>query len=202
MYVVGLTGGIGAGKSEAARMFSDLDVPVVDVDVISRHLTSAGQPLVSKIAEAFGTEYVTEDGAMDRGKIRDRIFNNNADRRMLESILHPAIHSEALRELEQYNQSPYQILAIPLFFESNRYEGIVNRTLLIDCDEEKQISRVVNRNGFTEKMVRSIIAAQASRSFRRALANDIIDNNGSIEELQQKIHQMHEKFIKTCIVSE
>ena len=119
MYVVGLTGGIGAGKSEAARMFSDLDVPVVDVDVISRHLTSAGQPLVSKIAEAFGTEYVTEDGAMDRGKIRDRIFNNNADRRMLESILHPAIHSEALRELEQYNQSPYQILAIPLFFESN-----------------------------------------------------------------------------------
>ncbi|MPS49885.1 dephospho-CoA kinase [Methylobacillus sp.] len=202
MYVVGLTGGIGAGKSEAARIFSGLGVPVVDVDVISRRLTSAGQPLVAKIAEAFGPEYVTADGAMDRAKIRDRIFSSDHDRRLLESILHPAIHSEALRELESHHLAPYQVLAIPLFFESNRYEGVVNRTLLIDCDEDKQISRVVNRNGFTEKMVRSIIAAQASRSFRRALANDIIDNNGTLEELEQKIRIMHEKFIKTCIVSE
>lgn len=202
MYVIGLTGGIGAGKSEAARIFADLGMPVVDVDVISRRLTSAGQPLVSRIAEAFGRDYVTADGAMDRAKIRDRIFSSDADRRLLESILHPAIHSEAIKELESYNQAPYQILAIPLFFESNRYEGIVNRTLLIDCAEENQISRVVNRNGFTEKMVRSIIAAQASRSFRRALANDIIDNNGSIEELEQKVQQIHEKFIQACAVSE
>ncbi|MBL8504892.1 MAG: dephospho-CoA kinase [Methylobacillus glycogenes] len=202
MYVIGLTGGIGAGKSEAARIFSELGVPVVDVDVISRRLTAAGQPLVARIGEAFGREYVTADGAMDRGKIRDRIFSSDADRRLLESILHPAIHTEAIKELESYNQAPYQILAIPLFFESNRYEGIVNRTLLIDCVEENQISRVVNRNGFTEKMVRSIIAAQASRSFRRALANDIIDNNGSIEELEQKVQQIHEKFIQACAVSE
>lgn len=202
MYVIGLTGGIGAGKSEAARIFAELGVPVVDVDVISRRLTSAGQPLVSRIGDAFGRDYVTADGAMDRARIRERIFSNDADRRLLESILHPAIHSEALRELESYNQAPYQILAIPLFFESNRYEGIVNRTLLIDCDEANQISRVVNRNGFTEKMVRSIIAAQASRSFRRALANDIIDNNGSIGELEQKVQQIHEKFIQACAVSE
>lgn len=202
MYVIGLTGGIGAGKSEAARIFAELGVPVVDVDVISRKLTAAGQPLVARIAEAFGREYVTAEGAMDRGKIRDRIFSSDADRRLLESILHPAIHTEAIKELESYNQAPYQILAIPLFFESNRYEGIVNRTLLIDCVEENQISRVVNRNGFTEKMVRSIIAAQASRSFRRALANDIIDNNGSIEELEQKVQQIHEKFIQACAVSE
>ena len=202
MYVVGLTGGIGAGKSEAARIFSEIGVPVVDVDVISRRLTSSGQSLVAKIANAFGKEYVTADGAMDRAKIRERIFSSDADRRLLESILHPAIHSEALRELESYHYAPYQILAIPLFFESNRYEGIVNRTLLIDCNEDLQVSRVVNRNGFTDKMVRSIIAAQASRSFRRALANDIIDNNGTIEELEQDIHRMHEKFIKTCAVSE
>ncbi|MCB5186249.1 dephospho-CoA kinase [Methylobacillus gramineus] len=202
MYVVGLTGGIGAGKSEAAKMFANIGVPVVDVDVISRNLTSAGKPLVAKIAEAFGQEYVTADGAMDRAKIRDRIFSSDADRRLLESILHPAIHTEALRELDSYNNAPYQILAIPLFFESNRYEGIVNRTLLIDCTEDKQISRVADRNGFSEKMVRSIIATQASRSFRRALANDIIDNNGTLDELQANILQIHEKFIQACIVSE
>lgn len=202
MYVVGLTGGIGAGKSEAARIFSELGVPVIDVDVISRHLTSAGQPLVAKIAEVFGPSYVTEQGAMDRSKMRERVFSSTDDRLRLESILHPAIHREALRELDSHKQAPYQILAIPLFFESNRYEGIVNRTLLIDCTEDKQVSRVMDRSGLSEEMVRSIIASQASRSFRRALADDIIDNNDSLEDLKNDIRQMHEKFIKTCIVSE
>ncbi len=202
MYVVALTGGIGAGKSEAARIFESLGVPIVDVDVISRRLTSAWQPMVQQIAKVFGDEFVTPDGALDRAKMREHVFSRDAERKKLEAIMHPVIHAEALRELNKNIDAPYQILAIPLFFETNRYSGIVKSTLLIDCDEELQISRTLQRNGMTESIVRSIIAAQASRSFRRALANDIIENNSTIEALTEKIKEKHEKYMQACIVSE
>jgi len=202
MYVVALTGGIGAGKSEASRIFSTLGVPIVDVDVISRHLTSAGQPLVQEIAAAFGKEFITDDGALNRTVMRERIFAVDSDRKKLEAILHPVIHATAMRELFKNTTADYQILAIPLFFETNRYSGVVKNTLLIDCEESQQISRTVQRNGMTESAVRSIIAAQASRSFRRALANDIIDNNGSLEDLAAKVKEKHEKYMQACIVSE
>jgi len=202
MYVVALTGGIGAGKSEAARIFESLGVPVVDVDVISRRLTSAWQPMVQEIAKAFGKEFVTPDGALDRAAMRERIFSVDADRKKLEAIMHPVIHAEALKELNKHRDAPYQVLAIPLFFETNRYSGFVKSTLLIDCDESLQISRTMQRNGMTESVVRSIIAAQASRSFRRALANEIIENDTSIEDLTEKIRQKHEKYMQACIVSD
>jgi len=202
MYVVALTGGIGAGKSEASRIFASLGVPIVDVDVISRNLTSAGQPIVQEIAAAFGKEFMTEDGALNRTVMRERIFAVDSDRKKLEAILHPVIHATAMRELFKNTTADYQILAIPLFFETNRYSGVVKNTLLIDCEESQQISRTIQRNGMTEAAVRSIIAAQASRSFRRALANDIIDNNGSLDELVEKVKEKHEKYMQACIVSE
>ncbi|MEZ0232162.1 MAG: dephospho-CoA kinase [Methylophilaceae bacterium] len=202
MYVVALTGGIGTGKSEAAKVFASLGVPIVDVDVISRHLTTAGQPVMKKIADAFGQDFVTESGALNRPAMRERIFAVDADRKKLESILHPVIHERALQELDKNRDAPYQILAIPLFFETNRYSGVVKRTLLVDCEEPQQISRTMERSGMTETTVRSIIAAQASRSYRRALANDIIDNTGSFEELAEKVKEKHEKFIQACIDSE
>lgn len=202
MYVVALTGGIGAGKSEAARVFESLGVPIVDVDVISRQLTSSGQPLVHVIGNAFGQDFVTDDGALNRTAMRERIFAVEADRKKLEGILHPVIHTTALRQLYTNSDAPYQVLAIPLFFETNRYSGVVKRTLLIDCEETQQISRTIQRNGMTEATVRNIIAAQASRSFRRALADDIIDNNGSLQELADKVTQFHEKYMQACIVSE
>jgi dephospho-CoA kinase len=202
MYVVALTGGIGAGKSEAAKIFASLGVPIVDVDVISRRLTGPGQPIMDKIAEAFGRDFLTEDGALNRPAMRERIFANDEDRKKLEAILHPVIHSHALRELDQNREAPYQILAIPLFFETNRYSGLVKRILLVDCDESLQISRTMNRNGMTEHTVRAIIAAQASRSYRRALANDIIENNGSIEALAEKVKELHEKYMQACLLSD
>jgi len=202
MYVVAITGGIGAGKSEAARNFEALGVPLVDVDVISRHLTSAGQPIVQEIASVFGQDFVTEDGALNRTAMRERIFAVESDRKKLEAILHPVIHTTALRELFKNSDAPYQILAIPLFFETNRYSGVVKSTLLIDCEESQQVSRTVERSGMSESTVRSIIAAQASRSYRRALANDIIDNNGSLQELAEKVREKHEKYMQACIVSE
>lgn len=202
MYVVALTGGIGAGKSEPAKIFASLGVPIVDVDVISRRLTGPGQPIMDKIAEAFGRDFLTEDGALNRPAMRERIFANDEDRKKLEAILHPVIHSHALRELDQNREAPYQILAIPLFFETNRYSGLVKRILLVDCDESLQISRTMNRNGMTEHTVRAIIAAQASRSYRRALANDIIENNGSIEALAEKVKELHEKYMQACLLSD
>ncbi|HWU82766.1 MAG TPA: dephospho-CoA kinase [Methylophilaceae bacterium] len=202
MYVVALTGGIGAGKSEVARIFASLGVPIVDVDVISRRLTGPGQPIMDKIAEAFGRDFLTEDGALNRPAMRERIFANDEDRKKLEAILHPVIHSHALRELDQNRAAPYQILAIPLFFETNRYSGLVKRILLVDCDETLQISRTMNRNGMTERTVRAIIAAQASRSYRRALANDIIENDSSIEALAEKVKALHEKYMQACLLSD
>ena len=202
MYVVALTGGIGAGKSEAAKLFSTYGVPIVDVDVISRGLTAAGQPVMERIAEAFGQEFIAADGSLNRPVMRERIFASDADRKKLESILHPVIHSRAIQELDINRKAPYQILAIPLFFETNRYSGIVKRTLLVDCQENMQVQRTMQRNGMTEEMVRKIIAAQASRSYRRALANDIIDNDGTLEELAEKIKEKHEKYMQACIVSE
>ncbi|MFA6178160.1 MAG: dephospho-CoA kinase [Candidatus Methylopumilus sp.] len=202
MYVVALTGGIGAGKSEVSRIFASLGVPIVDVDVISRQLTSAGQPIVQQIAETFGKEFLTEDGALNRAVMRERIFSVDADRKKLEAILHPVIHATAMRELFKNSDAPYQVLAIPLFFETNRYSGMVKNTLLVDCEESQQISRTMQRNGMSEADVRAIIAAQASRSFRRALANDIIDNNSSLEDLAEKVKEKHEKYMQACIVSE
>lgn len=201
MYVVALTGGIGAGKSEAAKLFASLDVPIVDVDVISRSLTVAGQPVMDRILEAFGSEFLTPSGDLDRGVMRERIFAVDADRKKLEAILHPVIHAQAIKQLQSNMRATYQVLAIPLFFETDRYAGIVKRTLLVDCDEAQQISRTLQRPGMTEQIVRSIIAAQASRSYRRALANDIIENNSSLDHLREQVLEKHKKYLLESAVA-
>ena len=202
MFVVGLTGGIGCGKSEAARIFAKLGVPIVDVDVIARHLTTAGQPVLQEIISAFGTEFLGVDGNLNRAAMREKVFTDIAARKDLEGIMHPAIYDQALLELSQNKSAPYQILAISLLFENNRYKNDVSRSLVIDCDEALQVSRTMQRSGLTEQVVRGIMAAQVSRDIRRKLADDLIENNGSIEELSKKIAEIHEKYIHTCIVSE
>lgn len=202
MFVVGLTGGIGCGKSEAARIFAKLGVPIVDVDVIARHLTTAGQPVLQEIISAFGTEFLGADGNLNRAAMREKVFTDIAARKDLEGIMHPAIYDQALLELSQNKSAPYQILAISLLFENNRYKNDVSRSLVIDCDEALQVSRTMQRSGLTEQVVRGIMAAQVSRDIRRKLADDLIENNGSIEELSKKIAEIHGKYIHTCIVSE
>lgn len=202
MFVVGLTGGIGCGKSEAARIFAKLGVPIVDVDVIARHLTTAGQPVLQEIISAFGTEFLDADGNLNRAAMREKVFNDIAARKDLEGILHPAIYDQALLELSQNQSAHYQILAISLLFENNRYKNDVARSLVIDCDEALQVSRTMQRSGLTEQAVRAIMTAQVSRDFRRKMADDLIENNGSLDELTKKITGMHEKYIHTCIVSE
>lgn len=202
MFVVGLTGGIGSGKSEAAQMFTALGVPVADVDAISHHLTSIGSHILKEIINVFGKSYLLADGSLDRAALREKIFSDTATRKQLEAILHPAIYEQALQELSKNTSAPYQILVIPLLFEGSRFQSIINRTLVIDCDESLQIARTIQRSGLSEQAVVAIMRAQVSRKVRLALADDVIENNGNLEELSKKITRIHKKYMHTCIVSE
>ena len=201
MFVVGLTGGIGSGKSEAAKLFAELGVPVTDVDVISHQITGANQPLIKDIEANFGYAYITPQGALNRAAMRKLVFNDDAARTKLNAILHPAIYDEALKQLEQNKHAPYQILAIPLLLESPRYSPHINRILLIDCDEATQIARVKLRSQLPESEILQIIKVQTPRKKLLSLANDIITNNESVTELREKVIKIHQKYLNTCIVS-
>ncbi|MBX9675794.1 MAG: dephospho-CoA kinase [Methylotenera sp.] len=201
MYVVALTGGIGSGKSEAAKLFAELGVPVTDVDVISHQLTAAKQPLVKELEVNFGNQYITSSGALNRSAMRDLVFKDKNALAKLNAILHPAIYAEAITQLQQHADAPYQILVIPLLFESPRYSPHIDRILVIDCDEKTQISRVKARSQLPESQITAIIEAQTSRKKRLTLANDVIENNGNVENLREKILLIHKNYINTCILS-
>jgi dephospho-CoA kinase len=204
MTVVALTGGIGSGKSEAARQFSLLGVPVVDVDVISHALTQAGTSVMEEIRRVFGEHYLTAEGSLDRRKMRVLVFDNETERLKLEAILHPAIQTQALTELaanEHLLQPCYQVLVIPLLFESNRYAAMLQKIIVVDCDEQLQIRRAMQRSHLTADQVQKIMVSQVPRSTRLKMADEVIENNGTLDELAEKITYIHEKLIKTCIVS-
>ena len=206
MFVVALTGGIGSGKSAAAKIFAELNVPVTDVDVISHELTAANQPLINDIKANFGSDYITPEGALNRAAMRKLVFTDEVARAKLNALLHPAIYDEALLQL-QTNQdhlsksAPYQILVVPLLFDSPRYLPHINSILVIDCDENTQIERVKQRSNLPESEIINIIKAQTSRKKQLTLANEVIENNGSIEKLREKILVIHQKYIITCILS-
>ena len=204
MYVVALTGGIGSGKSEAAKIFAELGVAITDVDAISHQLTAANQPLVNTLEANFGSQYITDDRALNRKAMRDLVFVDQHALQKLNAILHPAIYDEAIRQLLQNeirSTLPYQILVVPLLFESPRYSPHINRILVIDCDEKIQIERVKNRSNLPESQIMQIIKAQTSRKERLKLANDVIENNENVEKLREKIMVIHKKYINTCILS-
>lgn len=200
MYVVGLTGGIGSGKSEAARLFAELGVPIVDVDIISHELTASGQGTLEEITQVFGKDMLNSDGSLNRVALRQKVFADREARKKLETILHPAIYNKAMEALNKNATAPYQVLAIPLLFESDRYLKIINRSLVIDSSPEMQISRASKRDGLSESDIQKIIDIQIPREKRNALADDIILNDGLIEELKEKIKRVHEKYINTCVI--
>lgn len=204
MLIIALTGGIGSGKSEAAKQFGLLGVPIVDTDIISHELTAVGQPVLAEISNIFGADFLMADGALNRAKLRAHIFENKEERLKLEAILHPAIRAQALKQLaenESKLQPNYQILVVPLLFENDRYASIAHKVLVIDCDESLQIKRAIARSQLSETQVKAIMDAQVSRATRLALADEVIENNGTLEELIEKVVNINKKFIKTCIVS-
>lgn len=194
MFVVGLTGGIGCGKSAVTDCFAALGVPVIDADLVARAVVEPGQPALQEIVDRFGPDALLGDGTLDRTWLREHIFSRPAAKATLEGILHPRIRAEMRRRLAEFD-TPYAIFAIPLLFETGQDKG-VDRVLVVDCPPELQISRVTRRDRVSEEQTRSIIAAQIDRKSRLERADDVIDNSRSLEDLQPRVALLHQKYLK------
>ncbi|HXF66898.1 MAG TPA: dephospho-CoA kinase [Burkholderiales bacterium] len=193
-YCVGLTGGIGSGKTTAADMFAALGAAVVDTDAIARELTAPGGAAMAAIRAAFGAQFAAADGGLDRAKMRRLVFGDAAARSKLEAILHPRIREKA-RAAIAASRAPYVIVVVPLLLETGAYRDLVRRVLVVDCSEERQIERAVRRGGLTEEEARAIIAAQLPRAARLARADDVLDNEGEIEALRRQVARLHEQYL-------
>lgn len=189
---IGLTGGIGSGKSTACEIFSELGVPIIDADIVARKVVQAGMPALQLIKEKFGEDIFTKDGLLDREKARDQIFTNEIDRKKLENILHPVIYERIVHETENIDSS-YCIISIPLLLETEALE-IIDRVLIIDVSEKLQLSRASVRDNASLNDIERIIQTQISRDNRLAAADDIINNEGDIENLRRQIHDLHEFY--------
>ena len=195
MFVVGMTGGIGSGKSTVADAFAALEVPVIDTDVIARELTAPGGAALQAIRAAFGETLMRTDGTLDRVALRRRVFADAADRHQLEAILHPAIRQRVEQTLAHLT-ARYVLLVIPLLVETDAYREVLKRILVVDCPEEVQIARVMSRSGLARDEVMAILAAQATRVERLAVADDVIRNTASIEDLRAEVAHLHQCYLE------
>ena len=193
-YIVGLTGGIGSGKSAATAHFAALGASVVDTDLIAHALTAPGGAAIEAIRRTFGADMLTPDASLDRAAMRALAFQRPAARRQLEAILHPMIRDESTRQCREAS-GPYVVLAVPLLIESGTYRERCNRICVVDCPEDLQVARVRQRNALPEEQIRSIMAAQASRAQRLAAADDVIDNRGTLAELEAQVERLHAAYL-------
>ncbi len=192
--LIGLTGGIACGKTAATDVFRKLGVPVIDADEVSRALTGPGGKALPEVALAFGADMIDAQG-MKRDLMRDIIFSDPKAKEKLESILHPMIKREMFEQLKAV-KAPYVILSVPLLLESGRWADAVKRVLVIDVTEDEQINRLVYERHMSEEQARAIIDAQVSRADRVAAADDLIDNSGTLEELEEKVKGLHQFYLK------
>lgn len=193
-FVVGLTGGIGTGKTTVANLFAELGAGVVDTDEIARELTAAGQPAVNSIAQRFGRDYVTAEGTLDRARMRRLVFSDAQAKRDLEAILHPLIKQESIRRATA-SSAAYVLLVVPLLIESGAYRTLVKRVLVVDCAPDRQIERVMQRSRLSHDEVAAIIASQAPRAERLRSADDIIDNDDDVSSLGTQVATLHHKYL-------
>lgn len=193
MLRIGLTGGIGSGKSSAAAMFARRGVPVIDADEIAKQLVAPGQPAYERIIQRFGKEFVDADGFIDRGRLRRHVFDDPASRRELEAILHPRVRRQIQRQLRAL-RAPYCVIVIPLIFEANQ-QDLVDRILVIDATEDTQVQRVAARSSLADDEIRKIIAAQIGRNVRLRQAHDVITNEGELEQLEERVNAFHTRYL-------
>jgi dephospho-CoA kinase len=190
MLKVGLTGGIASGKSHAASVFARLGAPVHDADRISHAITAPGQPGLAALVQALGKEILDVQGGLDRAALRRRIFREPALRKQVETVLHPLVLGALKAELAA-SPGPYALAVIPLLAESTPSQALVDRILVVDCPEELQLARLMSRDGSTEAEARAILAAQASRDTRLAMADDILSNVGDLAALDAAVQRLH-----------
>ena len=194
ILVVGLTGGIGSGKSTVADLFAARGAPVVDADAISRDLVEPGRPALAAIVAQFGTELLDADGRLDRRRLREAVFEDPKARTRLEAILHPRVRATIRERIQALDGShPYCIVASPLLIES-AMQDLVDRILVVDAPEALQLKRAASRDGVTESQVRAILATQADRQERRAWADDILENAGGLDELRAGVEALDRRY--------
>lgn len=193
MLRIGLTGGIGSGKSTVAELFVRRGVPVIDTDVIARDIAAPGEPALEEIVREFGAEVMDGRGQLDRAELRRRVFDDPAARRRLEAILHPRVRA-AVRARVAALHAPYCVIVVPLLVETN-FRDVIDRVLVVDTDEPHQIERTSARDRISQETVRRIMAAQAKRSERLSHADDVITNNGTLLELEQQVDRLHARYL-------
>jgi dephospho-CoA kinase len=195
VFVVGLTGGIGSGKSAAADEFAKLGATVVDTDAIAHELTAAGGAALPAIEKAFGRAFIAASGAMDREGMRRLVFADPVAKKRLEAVLHPMIRDASARRIAAA-PGPYVVHVVPLLIESPDYRRRVDRVLVVDCPEALQVERVLARSALPEAQVRAIVAAQVSREKRLAAADDVIDNSGTLDALRGQVGRHHAAYLQ------
>lgn len=192
--IVGLTGGIGSGKSEASTRFAKRGVVVVDADIVAREVVTSGSAALMQIATHFGTEILDATGNLNRSKLRDIIFSDPAEKQWLEALLHPIINAEIRRQLKN-STSDYTVLASPILLETQQFQ-LVDRILVIDTSEQLQLERATHRDKNNETQIKAIMQTQLSRQERCARAADIIQNHGSIDELDAQVEKLHQLYLE------
>ena len=193
MLRIGLTGGIGSGKSAVAKCFTELGVQVIDTDQISRAITQTGEPGYHAIMELFGRVVADQFGRIDRQRLRDHVFSNADARKKLEAALHPLIRDATMRQMASI-KSPYCVVVVPLLFEAG-FDRLVDRILVVDSTEAEQIRRVGKRDGITPEKVQAIVATQLPRALRRKRADDLISNDATLDTLRQEVRSLHQKYL-------
>jgi len=192
--VVGLTGGIGSGKSTVSAVFASLGIPVIDADLLAHQLVEPGQPALNEIRDTFGQRCLTPDGHLNRAFVRQRVFSNNDEKQKLESILHPIIRS-MIEAWIAAQESPYCIVVIPLLLETGQTD-LVDRVLVVDTPETEQLKRVAGRDGLSHNVIQAIMDTQADRESRLAVADDIIENSSDIASLESQARALHSYYLE------
>jgi dephospho-CoA kinase len=195
MLCVGLTGGIGCGKSTVAEIFQQHGVRIIDTDEISRQLTQANGRAIAAIQMQFGEEFISQEGALNRSKMRSLIFSDAVAKHKLESLLHPLILEEVQQQLKQPQVAPYALIVVPLLLEKTTFLHLVQRVLVVDCAERNQIERVVRRSQLSEDEVRAIMAQQLTREVRLRGASDIINNDTDLNSLVKQVDTLHLAYL-------
>ncbi len=194
--LIGLTGGIGSGKSTVAALFAQLGARIVDSDELSHKLTQSGGTAIAAIRDAFGPHFIDATGALDRAKMRELIFFHATEKKRLEAILHPLILAQTKQLAEASTSAPYTLVSVPLLFEAEGYRNWLGRTLIVDCPEEVQIERTMQRSGLDKSVVSAIISQQMARHERQKLADDLIHNESDLPALSKQVEVLHNRYLK------